>query len=907
MELTSSTNASVNQTSKNPSSAATAAQSAFGNALNEAVSTAGDGSPPRDLPAGQLGFSQLVEDIDKTKEWISRQTTSSPEMDRNTERLQELQSELTKRQDGMRKAGSAPKGKATSKGPAREQASSDAMPRMLRERTSIQYGSPNEARAELDRIAAWLQRSDVSPSDRRLLQTELDNLAPQFEQGRQQQAEERRTQVITQALAPSSGLSDAKAQVLDSLRRIDGIVALPDRPGYFALMRGSEQIVLTSQEVAQLRTNAGKSLDTAAKQARGLNETTFGRLNDHMKLNYEEQPYVGFAVSVVCGEEPVELYDRVQPMVATSNSTLTRYRQQSEAGAPLASRAAILLEGVEGAEHARVTLDKGVDRAVGAAGDIVTGLKVTRDLSFAVSLSIGAVVAAPVVAAGVGAGGLGLTGAGAVAATGVGTGTVVGAGGFALRGSSAAVGELAAGHSREQALSVGWQEGKRGAKEGFVSGVGGGVGLSTGRALGLGAQQLSRAQTVARSMAAGSGGGGSSELARGIIEQRGVVDILKRTGEGLVLGGAGGSIGGASSTISNPVLRQTAAIGGDVGLNAGVAYAETGSLREAALAGANSIAVSGGVAAARQHPTGTSTGERWAADVGKSAKREAVNLAASAMLGMADVPALRGTGAAPGAVIGQPLSGGRMITEAPTRPVTSTNEGPVKAAEVAQAGSNAAADRGQTATQTTQPTTHAEQTAASQATQPSSTARIAGPEVFAEISAELGLGTPAQSTLPGVRGAVADAAAAGLIGHQGAPGTVDVAFQAHGSASDVRGQYGVTGAQRQSAHINATAFVRTAPGYSRSAAPTLLLNASTHRAFDNHWKQWAMAQRRAGRTDCSISEMRSAMHAAIDNIPNLSPKVRGTMAWRLDLEIHELGLADGDRVPLPYSNVRPTQ
>ena len=157
----------------------------------------------------------------------------------------------------MRKAASAPKGKATSKSPAREQASSDAMPRMLRERTSIQYGSPNEARAEVDRIAAWLQRSDVSPSDRRLLQTELNNLAPQFEQGRQQQAEERRTQVITQALAPSSGLSDAKAQVLDSLRRIDGIVALPDRPGYFALMRGSEQIVLSSEEVAQLRPTPG--------------------------------------------------------------------------------------------------------------------------------------------------------------------------------------------------------------------------------------------------------------------------------------------------------------------------------------------------------------------------------------------------------------------------------------------------------------------------------------------------------------------------------------------------------------------------------------------------------------------------------------------------------------------------
>jgi hypothetical protein len=81
-----------------------------------------------------------------------------------------------------------------------------------------------------------------------------------------------------------------------------------------------------------------------------------------------------------------------------------------------------------------------------------------------------------------------------------------------------------------------------------------------------------------------------------------VVDTLKGTGKGLVLGGGGGLIGGASSTISNPVMQQSAAIGGDVALNAGVAYAETGSVREAVLAGASSIAVSGSVAAARQHP-----------------------------------------------------------------------------------------------------------------------------------------------------------------------------------------------------------------------------------------------------------------------------------------------------------------
>jgi hypothetical protein len=837
----------------------------------------------------QYNFSDVVQDIDEIEEWISRQTTSSPEMDRMNEALGTLRKELAQRQGGVRKAAKAPakaKGKrkdGAKAGDGPEPASAESMPRILRERSSIQYDSPEEARAEVDRIVAWLQRSDLSRADRSTLQLELEGLAPQFEQTRQKRAQERRSQAIAHALAPTAGLADANAQVLDSLSRVDGIVPLADRPGFFALMRGSEQIVMAGEEVAKLRAGVEKSLTDAARRARSLNEMTFGRLNDHMKLNYEDQPYVGFAVSLVSGEEPVELYDRVLPMVQTSNMALTRFQKQA-AGAPFAQRAAVLLDAVQEAERARVQLDEGVERAMSAAGDIVTGLTVTRDLAFAISLSLGAIVAAPVVAAGVG--GLGATGAVGVVATGVGTGTVVGAGGFALRGSAAVGGELLAGHSMDEALSAGWKEGKRGAKEGAVSGFGGGVGFSTGRALGLGAQQLTRAQTITRSIAAGSAGGGSSELARGVIEQRGVVDTLKGTGKGLVLGGGGGLIGGASSTIASPVLRQTAAIGGDAALNAGVAYAETGNLRDAALAGVSSIAVSGGTAAARHSPPGTSAGERWAANAGQSVRRQTRNVVAAAMLGTARVPAFRGTGAAAGAIIAEPIPGRPTVAEAATTPSRATEEAPVKPSDAADQQTAPAAVAAENAVATTRATNTE--------------------EVFAEISAELGLTASTQAAQPGVRGTVADAQAGGLIGPQGQPGTVDAAFQSHGSASDVRAQYGVTGAQQQSAHVNATAFLKDTPNYSREAAPTLLLDPATHRAFDNQWKQWAIAQRRAGRTECTIGEMRRVMHAAIDNIPNMPPRVKGALAWQLDLEIQSLGLADSLPIALPYSNVKPT-
>jgi hypothetical protein len=180
-----------------------------------------------------------------------------------------------------------------------------------------------------------------------------------------------------------------------------------------------------------------------------------------------------------------------------------------------------------------------------------------------------------------------------------------------------------------------------------------------------------------------------------------------------------------------------------------------------------------------------------------------------------------------------------------------------------------------------------------------------GPEVFQELSAELGLNT-ASAPQAGVRAAVSDALAGGLIGPQGASGTVDVAFQRHGHASDARGAYGVTGQQQQSAHIGPTAFLRNIPGYSRSGALTDLLDPATHRAFDDQWKSWAIAQRRAGRTECSVGELRQVMFRAILGIPNISQRVQGLLTWRLALELHELGLSLDDVVDLPYANVNAT-
>ncbi|WP_427924411.1 hypothetical protein [Streptomyces sp. cg40] len=180
-------------------------------------------------------------------------------------------------------------------------------------------------------------------------------------------------------------------------------------------------------------------------------------------------------------------------------------------------------------------------------------------------------------------------------------------------------------------------------------------------------------------------------------------------------------------------------------------------------------------------------------------------------------------------------------------------------------------------------------------------------DVFARISDELA-GLPAAAPSgTGPAAAVADARAAGLTGAQGAPGTADLAVQRHADASAVRGAYGVSGAQVQSAHAGPTSFLRDVPGYSRGNALTVLLPTWVHTAFDQHWKNWAIARRRAGDTRVSAGQLYAEMLTAVDRIPLLDQATRNTIAWVIHRELfYDLGLLPGDLLTLPYPNVPPS-
>ncbi|MDM0032292.1 hypothetical protein QTI33_09140 [Variovorax sp. J22P271] len=437
--------------------------------------------------------------------------------------------------------------------------------------------------------------------------------------------------------------------------------------------------------------------------------------------------------------------------------------------------------------------------------------------------------------------------------------------------STAPLGGLARGDSLSGSLSLGWDEGKKWGETGVKIGASAVLAPAAAARFGASKEGIGVASQMLRTgAAAGTTNLGVEAGSRAIFHQQ----LLSPGEAGIAFGG--GVLGGAGSPLTNkladPVLRGGVHMGWGGVTSGGLTYLETGSAdqawQSAGLGAASSLSL-GKLEPNRQTlDSAYRSGQQLRSSV-NSATRSAGNTLKAAMLGVKLSGAVPDISGAP-----NPGTWGR-----PTLGL-SVAAGPSKSAI------------------SPEPTPDVEPSA------PRRTqvhGRIAGEEIWAEISSELGGSSAARSTQPGIRGAVADARAAGLIGAQGEPGTVDMAFQPHRNASDVRAEYWVTGTQQQSAHVNATSVLRDASGYNRNSAPTNLMSPTTHRAFDNFWKAWARGQPRSRRT-CTVAEMRQVMHAAIDQIPNFTPGQRGALAWQFELELHALGLQDTNVVRIPYSD-----
>ena len=552
-------------------------------------------------------YSQLVEDVDQINEWMGRQISTTPESIQLEDALAGLRAEVARRNRNVAAKSikpPRPKGKKHQAAAPDPSAGESEKPRVLAERTSIVFQDAAERKEELDRIVGWLQRPDVSKADRETLRTELNFLAPDFDQDRAKGADERHAKVIQQAIGmPSNGNT---AELLSAMRRIDEIKPLSGQPGIQYMMKGSEMIRMSDETVAQLRASTGAALKQAAAKARSMNEYTFGRAQDFVQVNNDNK-IVGFFVTNWSGLSPFDMWDRVLPLIQNSNMDVTKFRDMSKSpNASLASEAMQVLQAVEMAQHAREIFNETFDGAMDAGDQIVNGLKVVVAVSVAVELALVAAIAAPIVAAG--AAGLGATGVVGGGLTILGTSGVTGLAGAGLGYSSTRL----EGGSVEEAKANAWKT----AKQGAVTGLGAGTTQVFSAALGVGTAGVSTAGNVVRSTVAQAGGNFVANATGTALEGGSATDSLK---SGLI--GAGTAVvaaplGAAANSIESPALRTVTNMAISGGIGFGTGYALTGDTDKAWEAGITSAATAGVMSQAKPQK-GPTWGQKKAFEVGR--------------------------------------------------------------------------------------------------------------------------------------------------------------------------------------------------------------------------------------------------------------------------------------------------
>ena len=590
----------------------------------------------------QYGYTELLDELRAVSEWLDRQTVSTPESDRMQEAKAALEAEIARRRGATRAADRPPsrrRGKGQAPGAQPELPEQTEMPRVLREHASFQLTDPAEIRTEVDRITAWLQRPDLTRADRAILHQELATLEPGLGAALNKESAQRQQKRLAQALSPAAGAD--RAGVLENIRLIESIRPHAEQPGMAYVVHNGELLVFPGEVADRVRAEVTAALQQAARRAQNMNDSTKFRMDEHMRLNYEDQYIVGFFVSLVSGEEPVELQSRMLGPLSESNIALSRYRAAQQHGS-LTQMADAVLTAVEKGDQAQTIVLEGIDRALAAAGKIVQGLTITRDLSFAIALSIGAILAAPVVAAGVA--GTGATGLTATGLTAIGTGGVVGGEGAVLGFTSGAGGELLAGHGGRAALRTGLSEAGRIGAQGAAIGVGGGASFGLARNLGVGAAGLTRGGQLWRAAAAGGGGNALGAMTGAALSdvpqgQSRAGYVLRSGGWGGALGAFGGAAGAGSQWLRSPVARFGVGVGLPSAAGAGATYLQTGDESQSLQAGALNL-TAGGLAS--RQPGGVTPAQRRAFQFGRQVASTTRAYVGAAMLGLGNVgPSLR--------------------------------------------------------------------------------------------------------------------------------------------------------------------------------------------------------------------------------------------------------------------------
>ena len=442
-------------------------------------------------------YTQLVSEVDELNQWIDRQTATTDDVQIIAQAMEYLRAEIARRD----RAATAPprparerrrgrRGRAAADAAAdtpAADAAPDRYPRVLIEMTSVHYENPAEMREEYDLIMRWLVQPDVSAEQRRILESERENLAPQFHTERERAVTERHAERVRAALTPSD--PTAENAVVDLARTITGISGEPGNPNVFYIYDHGERVAISREQAEGLRDGLFREFSNAGRGIESRASYYWDRYHAQVEIN--EEHYIISGVIDLFGDidDPraalTSRYMRLQARLDVMREHLSNERMVEFARLLPAAEAL--------GQEIRVLARAFYEGYIEGAETAIRVLEFTRNAAFALTGAIAAVVAAPFVAGVVA--GTGATGLLATGLTMVGTGTVVGGGMATVRGTSTALGTGFAGGSWEEVAEAGLAEAETGAREGFIAGAGGaagrGLGLATG-GMGAGAAMAVR-------------------------------------------------------------------------------------------------------------------------------------------------------------------------------------------------------------------------------------------------------------------------------------------------------------------------------------------------------------------------------------------------------------------------------
>ncbi|WP_370941803.1 hypothetical protein AB5J62_22100 [Amycolatopsis sp. cg5] len=227
---------------------------------------------------------------------------------------------------------------------------------------------------------------------------------------------------------------------------------------------------------------------------------------------------------------------------------------------------------------------------------LVGELEVVRDVSFAIAITAAVILAAPVVAGGVAW--AGATGTLATAGTALGTGAVGAAAGAGLRSGASAAGQKIV-HGKVSGKEVA-SEAKRGAREGFVTGLTAGAGHGLGAASGQGA---SFGQQVVRRAAVEGSANAVGQATDAALQGKSTGEVLEAGGAGFATGVVTAPLGTAGAKLASggrPALGKAVGVGGAAVLAGGGTLAAGGTWQDATTNASIAAGTAAALGAAKQ-------------------------------------------------------------------------------------------------------------------------------------------------------------------------------------------------------------------------------------------------------------------------------------------------------------------